>query len=338
MKENPIIFVGNIAKFSGQSYNTLYKAAFVQVKPQEGEISLARKQEKAPEVVLRKKKKFEIAPYGMLLPTIAFFIVFVFWPFARSIYLSFTLTNNTGDPVKWVGLMNYQRVFSQSIFWKIFENTFVFAAIVGVGTFAIAMALAALCVKERPGGRVYQTMFSITMAIASAPAAAIGMFIFKESGLLNQILGTSIPWLTSSDTAMYAVAALTIWLRIGSSFIFLMVGFRAVSQDLVEAATIDGANAWNRFWKVIVPMSSPQIFFVVFLNITGSFKAFGQIKLLTGGGPSSSSETLIYSIYKYGLLNNRFETACVYSLVLFLVIFLVTRIQFLLEKRLVHYQ
>lgn len=286
----------------------------------------------------REKKKTDWAPYLMLFPSIAFFVIFVFYPFAKSIYLAFTITDRRGNPVQWVGLMNFERLFGQSNFWLILKNTFVFAAIVGLGTFLIAALLAALCIRQRKGSRIYQTMYAITMAIASAPAAAIGMFVFKESGFLNQLLGTEVAWLTDKNTALYAVAAVTIWLRIGSSFLFLLVGFRAVSDDLQEAALIDGANSWKRFWKIIVPMASPQIFFVVFLNITGSFKAFGQIKLLTGGGPSSASETLIYSIYKNGILSGRFETGCAYSLILFACIFLVTRIQFLFEKKFVHYQ
>ena len=274
----------------------------------------------------------------MLLPTIIFFGIFTFWPFLKSIYLAFTITNRKGEAVQWVGFGNFQRLFSMSDFWLIFNNTFVFAAIVGVGTFTIALVLAALCVEERRGSRIYQTMYAITMAIASAPAAAIGMFLFKESGLINQIFHIRMDWLTNKDTALYAVAALTIWLRIGASFIFLLVGFRAVPKELQESAKIDGANGLVRFFKIMLPMASPQIFFVIFLNITGSFKAFGQIKLLTGGGPASASETLIYSIYKNGILSGRFETACAYSLILFLCIFAVTRIQLLLEKRLVHYQ
>ena len=275
----------------------------------------------------------------MLLPAIAFYCIFTFWPFIKSIYLSFTLTNKSGDAVEWVGSANYDRLLHMSEFWLIFKNTFVFAGIVGVGTFFIAMFLAALCMEERPGGRIYQTMYAITMAIASAPAAAIGMFIFKQSGLLNQILGTSASWLTSRETALYAVAALTIWLRIGASFIFLLVGFRAVSKDQLESATLDGAGSVVRFFKIVVPMASPQIFFVVFLNITGSFKAFGQIKLLTGGGPAHASETLIYSIYRMSQGTSlHFDLACTYSVILFLCIFLVTRIQFLFENRLVYYQ
>ena len=218
------------------------------------------------------------------------------------------------------------------------NNTYIFALIVGAGTFFIALFLAYLSIEERKGCRIYQTMYSLTMAIASAPAAAIGWLLFKKSGLLNQLLGTSTDWLITESTALYCVAALTVWLRIGASYLFLLVGFRAVPNELIEAAKLDGAGPVRRLFRIICPVASPQIFFVVFLNITGSFKAFGQIKMLTGGGPAGASETLIYSIYKNGIVSGRFETGCVYALILFLVIFLTTRIQFLLEKRLVHYQ
>ena len=108
-------------------------------------------------------------------------------------------------------------------------------------------------------------------------------------------------------------------------------------EDLLESARIDGAGRLTRIFKIMFPIASPQIFFVVFLNITGSFKAFGEIRLLTGGGPAKATTTLVYAIYEQAMKNVRFETACVYSICLFLVIFLVTRIQLLVEKRVVFY-
>ena len=285
-----------------------------------------------------RRRRFNPTPYLMLIPAVIFFTTFTFYPFAKSIYLAFTLTDQKGIPKKWVGLDNFKFLFSQSDFWLIFRNTFVFAAIVGFGTFLIAMFFAAICSDEKPGNRIYQTMFAIPMAIASAPASAIGMFLYKQSGLLNQLFHTNILWLTDGKWTLYSVAFLTIWLRIGSSFIFLLVGFRAVSKEVLEGAIIDGAGPVRRFLKVTLPLASPQVFFVVFLNITGSFKAFGQIKMLTGGGPYHKSETLIYSIYRTGILQTRFYRACAYSLVLFVVIFIMTRIQFFLEKKLVFYK
>ena len=127
-------------------------------------------------------------------------------------------------------------------------------------------------------------------------------------------------------------------MHIGSSFIFLLVGFRNVPEELLESSILDGANAWQRVRHVLVPVASPQIFFVLFLNINSSFKSFAQIKLLTSGGPVNSTMTLIYSIYKNAMINGRFETACIQAIFLFLLIFGITRIQFILEKKVVHYQ
>ena len=127
-------------------------------------------------------------------------------------------------------------------------------------------------------------------------------------------------------------------MHIGVSFIFLLVGFRNVPEDLLESAYLDGAGPLRRIWHIILPIASPQMFFVLFLNISSSFKSFAQIKLLTGGGPANQTKTLIYFIYENAIINGRFETACVQALFLFGMIFLLTRIQFMLEKKVVHYQ
>lgn len=127
-------------------------------------------------------------------------------------------------------------------------------------------------------------------------------------------------------------------MNVGISYIFLLVGFRAVPQDLIESAYLDGAGVWARIWHVMLPMASPQIFFVLFLNIAISFRSFAQIKLLTGGGPANATKNLIYYIYENAIINGRYETACVQAIFLFGLILLFTSLQFALEKRFVHYQ
>ena len=187
-------------------------------------------------------------------------------------------------------------------------------------------------------GRLYEVMYSLPMAVASAPAASIFIFLMrKDGGLINQMLGTDISWLRDPKWALLAVAFVTVWLSIGASYIFLLVGFRNVPEDLLESARLDGAGPVRRAFSVLIPVASPQIFFVVFLNISNAFKAFGQIKLLTEGGPNNATNTLIYSMYKNALLNGRYETACVQAILLFLIIFIVTRVQHALEERTVFY-
>ena len=176
------------------------------------------------------------------------------------------------------------------------------------------------------------------MAIASSPAAAIFLFIFRQkNGVINSLLGgANIGWTTEMPYAMWAVCIMTIWMNVGISYIFLL--FRAVPQDLIESAYLDGAGVWARIWHVMLPMASPQIFFVLFLNIAISFRSFAQIKLLTGGGPANATKNLIYYIYENAIINGRYETACVQAIFLFGLILLFTSLQFALEKRFVHYQ
>jgi len=267
------------------------------------------------------------------------FGMFTIYPFLRTIVLSFTLTNTYGNPTKFVGLRMWKRVFTSEVFWTVMGVTLKVAAINLVGTFMFALFFALLSANIVKGSKIYQTMFALPMAIASAPAAGIFVFIFRQkNGLLNSILGTTIAWQHDLRTAIWVVCFVTVWMHIGASFIFLLVGFRNVSTELLESAVLDGANNMQKIIHIMIPMASPQIFFVLFLNINSAFKSFAQIRLLTGGGPVNSTKTLIYYIYENALIKGRFETACIQAICLFLLIFIVTRIQFALEKKVVHYQ
>ena len=300
-------------------------------------ISMTKKKQLTP-VLAGRRQKFKLTPYLLLAPSMALFIMFTFWPFIKTIYLSFSYTDKKGDFAGWAGVANYVRVLTSRTFGQIFSNTWKFALMVGVGTLLVAMVLALLSAAKEKGSRVYEVLYAMPMAVASAPAASIFVFIMrKDTGVLNRILGTNIAWLQDTQWALISVALVTVWLSIGSSFIFLLVGFRNVPEELLESARLDGANVFRRAINVLIPVASPQIFFVVFLNITNSFKAFGQIKLLTDGGPNNATNTLIYSMYQNAILNGRYETACVQAIILFLVIFIITRIQNAMEERTVFY-
>ena len=278
-------------------------------------------------------------PYVLIFPAMALFTLFTFYPFLKTIVLSFYLTDKTGDPTQWVGTANWVRVLSKDSFWDIVGVTLEMAAISLVCTFFVAMVFALLATRRVRFSKFYQTMYALPMAIASSPAAAIFLFIYRQkNGLLNNILGTDISWTNEMPYALWSVCAMTIWMHIGVSFIFLLVGFRNVPEDVLESAFLDGAGPLRRIRHIILPLASPQIFFVLFLNIGSSFKSFAQIRLLTQGGPANQTKTLIYYIYENAIINGRFETACVQALFLFAMIFFFTRIQFFLEKRVVHYQ
>jgi sn-glycerol 3-phosphate transport system permease protein len=183
-------------------------------------------------------------------------------------------------------------------------------------------------------------MYSLPMAVASAPAAAIWFILLTSgrSGVVNFLLGTEIRWFLDAKYALMGVAFVTVWLNVGAGFIFLLTGFRNVPDELIESARIDGAGYFKRLFSIITPVASPQIFFVILLNIIVSFQAFAQIRLLTQGGPSYSTNVLVYSIYQAAIRESRFETAFTQSMVLFVIILVITLVQFKTEDRMVFYQ
>ena len=286
-----------------------------------------------------KKKRISILPYILILPAMALFMIFNFYPFLKAILLSFSMTNKQGEVTQWVGLANWVRVLTKDSFWDVIWITLKMAGINLVFTFAIALIFALLATKKVRFSKWYQTMYALPMAIASSPAAAIFLFIFRQkNGLLNNLLGTSISWTTKLPYAFWAVCSMTIWMHVGISFIFLLVGFRNVPEEVLESAWLDGAGPLARIRHILIPMASPQLFFVLFLNISSSFRSFAQIRLLTGGGPANGTKNLIYYIYENAMINGRFETACVQAVALCIVIFSITQILFALETRMVHYQ
>lgn len=286
------------------------------------------------------KKKVQALPYLLLIVPMMLLVVFCFYPFVKTIVSSFSYTTEVGQWLGWAGLDNWKMVLEDNDFKMIFGNTWKFAAIILVISLTGSMMFALLADGcRRKGRRIVQILYALPMVIASAPTSIIWKFIYrKEGGILNTILGMDVAWLLEADTALVAVAVVTAWSQIASSFLLLLAGFRNVPDELLEAATLDGASNFTKAIKIKIPIASPQIFYVIFLKIVTAFKAFGQIRLLTAGGPVGNSTTLMYKVYERGTVGGYFEIACCYSIILFLTIFIVTRIQFMMEKKFVHYQ
>lgn len=296
---------------------------------------LSRKILLKSKIKLRKK----IEPYFYLIPTFIIFTLFVFYPFIKTIIMSMSTTNIRGQIKDFIGLENFKEILTSPEFYNSIFVTFKFVLIVAAPSVIIGFLLALLANNKLKGSRIYELMFSLPMAIASAPAAIIWTMIFHPTnGVLNHLLGTQIGWLTNSKFALISVAIVTIWLNIGLNFIFLLTGLRNIPNELMESAAIDGANYLTKVKNIIIPMVSPQMFLVVFINLINAFQAFGQIKLLTQGGPGDSTNVLVHSIYREAFFNGRFEMACAQALILFVIMMIVTLLQFKFEKKGVHYQ
>ena len=280
----------------------------------------------------------KVEPYLYLIPCLLGFLIFMFYPFIKTIFLSFNITNANGEAVEFVGFDNFKELFLSPDFISSIGVTLKFVLITAIPAIIIGLGLAIIANKKLKGSKLYEVMFAMPMAVSSAAAAIIWMLLFHPSiGVLNYIFKTQIGWLTDEKFAIFSVALVTVWLNIGLNFIFILTGLKNVPDELNESAQIDGARSGRKFFKLTIPLISPTLFFVIFINMINSFQAFGQIKLLTLGGPANSTNVIVYEIYREAFLNNRFETACAESIVLFFIILIITIVQLKFEKRGVYY-
>ena len=279
-----------------------------------------------------------IEPYLFLLPALIIFGCFLYYPFFRTIYLSTFLTNKLGLAKVFVGFKNYTDIFSSQSFWNSLGVTFRFVIIVAIGGLLVGLATSLLTVNKYPGVTVASATYAMPIAIASAAASmSFRMILHPTNGLLNILLGTRIGWTGDPVYALGSVAAMTIWLASGINFIFISAGLRNIPAELYESASIDGAGYWKRLRYITIPALSPTLFFQILINIINAFQSFSQIRLLTKGGPGEATNVMVYAIYRDAFENFRFGTAAARSVILFLIMLVITLIQFSSEKRSVNY-
>lgn len=285
-----------------------------------------------------KKRKIDVYPYLLILPVVIASVVFSFYPLLKTIVSSVTYTNVYGEWTGFAGGTFWKLMFGNEGFFPMLIVTIKFAIANFIGTFLMALLLSLLSVKKSRFGRVYQMLYALPVAVASAISSVIFKSFFSTNGILNSWMGTDIAWLIDEKKTFWVVVIVTVWCHIAGSYIYLLAGFRSVSNDLLEASMIDGAGWWTRSVKIMIPMASSQIFFVIFSNIVNALKTFTQIKLLSQGGPAGTTNTIMYDIYTRAIQYGEYEYACCLAIVMFVLIFLATRIQFALEDKYVHYQ
>jgi multiple sugar transport system permease protein/sn-glycerol 3-phosphate transport system permease protein len=298
-------------------------------------------------VIEKTKKKQRIKAFfeGMLylLPSILLFGTFLLYPLLRTIYLSFFLTDHGGNPAVFVGLTNYINLFTSPLFLNSLQVTFQFVLFTVPATIILALTFAVMCNEKLKGIGIFRMIFSSTMGISVAAASMIWMFLFHPViGRFNQVLGLfgidPIPWLVSTEWALIAVSISTVWMNLGFTFLILLGGLQTIPVYLYESANIDGCSYFYKLRRITLPMLSPTLFFVVTISLINSFQTFGQIDMLTAGGPNNATNLIVYSIYQEAFLNFRHGPASAQAFVLFLIILLLTAIQFKVAERKVHYQ
>ncbi len=285
-----------------------------------------------------KGKKIKVEPYMFLVPALLIFTIFLFYPFVKTIYLSLYKTNNMGQAKKFVGFENYMNLLTSQSFWNSLAVTLIFVLIVVVGSMALGLLGAVLCNKEFPGIRFFSTAYALPMAIASSSAAMIFQIMLHPSvGILNKILGLNINWVADPRYALICVAVLTAWLNSGINFLYFSAGLSNIDETIYERASVDGANEMQKFFRLTLPGLSPIIFYTLVVDIIQAFQSFGQVKILTQGGPGESTNLIVYSIYRDAFFNFRFGSAAAQSVILFIIIMILTLLMFKVEKKGVKY-
>ena len=276
----------------------------------------------------------KLSPYGYLLPCLAVFGIFLFYPFAKTIYLSLFKTNKMGQAKVFVGLGNYIDLLKSESFYNSLFVTIIFVLIVVAISMALGLVGAVLCNRTFPGIRFFSTAYALPMAIASASAAMIFKIMLHPSvGIVNKLLGLDINWVSDPNYALICVAVLTGWLNSGINFLYFSAGLSNIDDSIYERASVDGANGVQKFFRLTIPNLEPIIFYTLVVDIIQAFQSFGQVKILTQGGPGESTNLIVYSIYRDAFFNYRFGTAAAESIVLFLIIMCLTLVMFKAEGK-----
>jgi ABC-type sugar transport system permease subunit len=278
-----------------------------------------------------------------LFPSILLFAVFIFYPMFRTIYLGFFLTDQQGAAALFVGFENYAYLFESKEFRNSIKATVLFVLYTVPTGVIIALFLALIANEKLKGIGFFRTVYSSTMGISVAASSVVWLFLFHPSiGMFNRLLNVmnlpGVQWLLDPDWALVSISISTIWMNIGFSFLILLGGLQNIDEYLYESARIDGAGYWYQLRRITIPMLSPTLFFIITISLINAFQTFGQVDILTKGGPSQATNLIVYSIYREAFVNYQFGTASAQAVFLFICILIVTILQFKLGEKKVHYQ
>ena len=278
----------------------------------------------------------KLAGWLFILPALAGTLIFIIIPVICSFALSFSKWDLL-SPIEFVGLENYRLLFKEPLFYKILINTFVFAISTSVFGVIIPLILACILNSKIRGSEFFKTAYFLPFITPMIVVGVIWEWIFDPNiGFINYILNIHINWLYDSNFAMPALIIVSVWKLIGYNMIIFLGALSAISQNMFEAAKIDGANPIQTFIYVTVPLLSPSIFFVVIITAISSFQVFDLIYLMTQGGPLDSTNVLVYSIYKNAFEYFNVGKASAIAYVLFFIILVLTLIQWSIRKKLVY--
>lgn len=285
-----------------------------------------------------------VEPYLYLLPAFALLFLFTFYPFVKNTVLSFFTVNKFREIKEFAGLANYVRVLTDETFLQAIKNTLIFVVTTVPVSIVIGLGLALLAKKRRKTSSVYEAMYALSMAISVSVVAMIFQFAFNPSmGIINKATGLNISWLTDPRTALLAIIFIQIWANIGYNFIFLLSALRGMSEEIIESAKVDGATGIRLLTKIILPMISPTLLFLLMKDIayamtTCSFTIILTYPIFHNGGPNGTTEMIMSYVYGKGIAGTNYNAAFAATTVGFVLAGIMMLLSLALEKRKVNYQ
>ncbi|MBB1600662.1 sn-glycerol-3-phosphate ABC transporter permease UgpA [Variovorax sp. UMC13] len=281
-------------------------------------------------------------PWLLLTPQMAVILVFFFWPAAQALLQSLQQQDPFGTSIEFVGFDNFRQLFDDPSYVESFKTTAFFSVLVASIGISLSLMLAVFADRVVRGGTFYKTMLILPYAVAPAVAAVLWVFMFSPSlGVVAYALGKiGINWnhLLDSGHAMTLIVMASVWKQISYNFLFFLAGLQSIPKSLIEAAAIDGARPWRRFWTVQFPLLSPTTFFLLVINVVYAFfDTFAIVDAATQGGPGKDTAILVYKVYYDGFKAMDLGGSAAQSVVLMLIVVALTVVQFRYVEKKVQY-
>ncbi len=281
-------------------------------------------------------------PWALLAPQLAIIGVFFFWPAAQTVLQSMQQQDAFGTSTSWVGMENFVNLFQDRSYLESFKTTAVFSISVATLGIAVSLLLAVFADRVIKGALAYKTLLIWPYAVAPAVAGVLWLFMFAPSiGVVSYALRKSgIQWnaLLNGDQAMLLIIMAAVWKQISYNFLFFLAGLSSIPKSLIEAAAIDGAGPWRRFWTIVFPLLSPTTFFLLVINIVYAFfDTFGIVDAATEGGPGKDTSILVYKLYYDGFKALDLGGSAAQSVVLMVIVVTLTVAQFKFVEKKVNY-
>ena len=281
-------------------------------------------------------------PWVLMAPQLAIISVFFFWPAGQALVQSFQIQDTFGFSNEWVGFENFKNLWSDPGYLASFKTTAVFSLLVAVLGIGISLILAIFADRIVRGALAYKTALLLPYAVAPAVAGVLWLFMFSPTlGVLSYALrqwGYDWNHLLNSNNAMALIVIAAVWKQISYNFLFFLAGLNSIPKSLIEAAAIDGAGPWRRFWSIQFPLLSPTTFFLLVINIVYAFfDTFAIIDSTTQGGPGRDTSILVYKVYYDGFKAMDMGGSAAQSVVLMAIVVVLTVIQFRYVEKKVQY-